>query len=164
VSRDTPSEVSRSGAVSSAWLVMLLCAYRRSQVIDHRRSLTPQTPQKSCSGRSGRISPRKRPWVPKSTRSYSPRSVLAAATWRSSSRARDGRFTSKRRCQCGCRTLADFSVLTRYQGRGKPVARTLHRRSAHQQIFCVRPSVVLSMVFFRVRRDSPAREPQSLAS
>jgi len=37
------------------------------------------------------------------------RYVLVAATWRSSSTAWVGRFTSKWRCQCGCRMLADMS-------------------------------------------------------
>jgi len=30
------------------------------------------------------------------------------------SHPRMGRFTSKRRCQCGCRMLADFSLLIRF--------------------------------------------------
>ena len=36
------------------------------------------------------------------------RSVLVAAIWWSSSTARNGRFTSKWRCQCGCRMLTDL--------------------------------------------------------
>jgi hypothetical protein len=35
--------------------------------------------------------------------------VPASCFWWRSSRARDGRFTSKWRCQCGCRMLADLS-------------------------------------------------------
>src|ERR1019366_571601 len=49
-------------------------------------------PQKSASERSGRIRNEKRAWVPESTRSYSRRSVVVAATWWSSSTTRVGRF------------------------------------------------------------------------
>src|SRR5271166_6640204 len=58
----------------------------------------PTASFKSCSGRSGWIGIGKRPRVPESTRSYSRRSVLVAATWWSSSAARVGRFTGKWPC------------------------------------------------------------------
>src|SRR5664279_2186178 len=46
--------------------------------------------------------------VTETTWPNSRRSVLVAATWWSSSTVRVGRFTAKRRYQCGCRMLADL--------------------------------------------------------
>jgi hypothetical protein len=54
------------------------------------------------------------------------RSVLVAATWWSSSTARVGRFSSKWRCQCGCRMLADFPGVVSHMA----VSGQLHQTSS----------------------------------
>src|SRR5664280_2574878 len=67
------------------------------------------------------------------------RSVLVAATWWSSSTIRYGRFTSKRRCQCGCRMLADLSG-------GSPTCRSLFNFVLADHVFGLEPGLLRQTV------------------